>query len=214
MKKLLIYLSSDGLINTMEFVFKVIISFFYYKSETVCIYAKRNALNHVHKEQWKDFDCKYYNNAEDVRHLNFERLKLLPYEKWFEEGSLLCVLFSGGMPIAFGWSHFHYHNIKHVGHFDLGNDIAWIGPQFVHEKYRGLGLQKMIVQNSIQSLPDNIKNVITSVNGSNLPSIHSFESLQFHKGIKVFSTLGIFSKNSKAIEIIDSSSLNYLRITI
>lgn len=213
MGKLLIYLFSDGWKNTLSFLLKRIRSVFYYQANTFCFYAKKDDIKKVYKDFWKEYDYRIIQNAEDVRCLNFSRLSLLPFEEWIKAGSVLCMLFKNDKPIGFGWIHFHHHTIKNVGRFDLGNNVAWVGPQFVHKNYRGYGLQKLIVLQCIANMPKNIEAVITSVNQSNIPSLHSYEKMNFRKGMKVLTETGIFSSRSFETIIYDTDSLNYLRLT-
>jgi hypothetical protein len=212
MRKILIFLASDGWKNTLVFLLKSIKSFFYYQSDTICFYAQREDIESEHRDEWKGFDCRIIQNIEDIQRLNFPRLSLLPCKEWIKAGGVLCVLQKNDDPVGFGWIHFHQHTIKYVGNFDLGNDTAWVGPQFVHKDYRGNGLQKFIVLQCISRMPDNIKVVITSVNQSNLPSLRSYEKMNFCKGVKVSAETGIFSFKSSKSEILNTEASHYIKL--
>lgn len=211
--KLWVFLKSDGWRNTWAFICKSIISKFYYQSKTYCLFAKRDNRKTLFNPNWSDYEHRIFKNGDDYSQLmNFGRFCLLPYREWFESGSIVCVLFKDALPVAFSWIHFRIHAIEHVGTFDLGDEIAWLGPIFVHRKCRGHGLQKMMIQQVMENLPIGIKSIITSVNASNSPSLKSFEKCGFKVGMKVYCNVGILSLNYRKIEVIDESSKEYLQI--
>lgn len=213
MKKILIFILSDGWRNTLSFILNGIKSFFYNRSHTLCLYLNLKNFNSIKKPDLKkEYYCKVIRSTDEIKRLNFKRLSILPYQKWIDAGGFLCVVFKDDRPAGFGWIHFHRHIIKNVGEFDLGDDIAWLGPFFVHKYFRGNGLQKLLISSCISNLPENIKAVITSVNESNLPSLISFEKLGFDIGAKVITRNGFFSSKSTDIEITDTESRKYFRI--
>ena len=67
----------------------------------------------------------------------------------------------------------------------MGNATAWLGPYFVHRKYRGNGLQQLIIKQGIEIAPININAFITSENASNIHSLNSFEKNGYYIGMKV-----------------------------
>ena len=161
---------------------------------------------------WNEYDCKLLKSKAELDQLHFDRLMLMPCQEWLDAGSVVCVIFRDGEPIAYGWSHFRQHNIKYVGCFELGDDIAWVGPQFVHKLHRGHGLQRLLVYQCVLNMPDNIRTVITSVNQSNLPSLRSFEKMKFHIGAKVSTLTGFLSSHVSNLKITDEESVNYFKL--
>lgn len=213
MKKILIFISSDGWKNTFSFILNGINSFFYNCSHTLCLYLNLKDFNSTKRPDLKKgYYCKVIRSSEEIKRLNFERLSILPYHKWIEAGSFVCVVFKDNRAAGYGWVHFNRHIIKYVGEFDLGDDIAWLGPSFVNKDFRGNGLQKFLICFRMSNLPENIKTVITSVNEYNLPSLRSLEKLGFNLGVRVNTKTGIFSSKTSDIEFTDTESRNYFRI--
>lgn len=213
MRKVLIFIKSDGLLNTLKFILKGVVSKLYYRSHTLCLYGERKYIEIKRKSVWDKFQCRFIDAIEEIESLNFDRLKILPCRKWLELGSKLCVVFTDDIPIAFGWIHFREHKIDYVGKFDMGNETAWLGPYFVHRKYRGNGLQQLIIKQGIEIAPININAFITSVNASNIPSLNSFEKNGFKLGMKVSCKTGVFAISKCAnIDMADECSKKYLKI--
>lgn len=213
-RKLWIFLASDGWKNTWAFIRKSIIGKFYYQSRTYCLFAEKSDIGSLSDPDWKDYEYRTIRNGDDYSDLmKFGRFCLLPYREWLENGSIACVLFHDGIAVAFSWIHFRTHKIEYVGIFDMGDDIAWIGPMFVHRKHRGHGLQKMMIQRMAEDLPVGIKAVITSVNAANFPSLKSFEKCGFRIGMKVCSNVGMFSSFCRKMEMMNESK-EYLRIKV
>lgn len=132
--------------------------------------------------------------------------------EWLKEGSMLCVVFKKEDPVAFIWTHFKEHNIEYVGDFDMGSEIAWLGPSFVHRKYRGKGLQQLVILQGMASAPTNIKVFITSVNASNIPSLRSLEKIGFKVGMEVVCKTGVLVSKRIKVKALDKHSEKYLKI--
>lgn len=158
-------------------------------------------------------DYKIISNVEDLENVNFPRLKSCPWRKWLNEGSRVALIYENGEPVAFGWTHFKSHSIDAVGIFDLGDNIAWLGPSFVHHKHRGHGLQKALISIGVNDAPKSIQSFITSVNAGNIPSLRSFEKCGFKKGLEVSHTAGLFTKTRTETCVLDNSSNNYFKLT-
>lgn len=212
MRKILVFIASDGWAHTFSFILKHVKSLFFHRSITLCLYARREDIAVFSTPVWEEYDCKILHSMEELKALHFDRLMLYPCQKWIDAGSTVCVIFKNNVPVAFGWNHFIRHDIKYVGDFELGDNIAWVGPQFVHKIHRGYGLQKLIILQSILNMPKNIQTIITSVNQSNLPSLRSFEKMKFRKGLKISTDIGLFSSHVSDLTILDPDSLKYLKI--
>lgn len=212
MNKFLVFYKSDGLKSAIQLSIKKIASVFYHCSHTKCIYLERTKLKPLSKPQWDSYDAVLISKPEDIATLSFDRLKLLPCMKWLNNGSNVIVLLKGSTPVAFGWTHFESHSIENVGTFDMGNNIAWLGPFFVHKDFRGKGLQKLIIQQCINKVPDNITSFITSTNSKNTASLSSFLTLGFKEGIDIITKSGVFCKKGKEIKEITKTSGNYLKL--
>ena len=212
MNKFLVFCKSDGIKNAIWFSIKSITNVLFHHSSTKCIYLERKSFRQISKPEWDRYSYKIFDKAEDIATLPFDRLKLLPYRKWMENGSLVIVAFDGKTPVAFGWTHFRSQTIHYVGTFDMGDDIAWLGPVFVHKDSRGKGLQKLIMQLGITTAPNNINCFITSVNSGNAPSWSSLLKLGFKEGLDISTQSGILCKKAAKINEVDKKSQIYLRL--
>lgn len=95
----------------------------------------------------------------------------------------------------------------------MGNETAWLGPCFVYRKYRGNGLQQLMIKQGIEIAPININAFITSVNASNIPSLNSFEKNGFKLGMKVSCKTGVLALSKHTnIDMTDECSKKYLKI--
>ena len=158
-------------------------------------------------------DYEIISNVKGLENVNFPRLKSCPWRKWLNKGSRVALIYENGEPVAFGWTHFKSHSIEAVGTFDLGDNIAWLGPSFVHHKHRGHGLQKVLISLRVNDAPQTIQSFITSINAGNIPSLRSFEKCGFQRGMEVFYTAGLFAKEKTEIKVLNSSAPDYLKIT-
>lgn len=208
MGKIATFIESDGWANTLRFIWKGTRGYFAHTSHTYCLFADRLAVRGGHAA-----DYKIISSIEDLENIDFPRLKSCPWRKWLDEGSYVVVLFKDNEPIAFGWTHFKSHSVDAVGTFDLGEEKAWLGPQFVHHKHRGHGLQKELITLSVSNAPESIKSFITSVNVRNTASLHSCKKCGFQKGLEVSYTAGMFAKKKTEIRVLNSSANNYFKLT-
>ena len=207
MGKIATFIESDGLVNTLRFIWKGVRGWFAHTSHTYCLFADRLAI------RGGDFmDYKVIRSVEDLESIDFPRLKSSPWRKWLNEGSRVVILYENEKPIAFGWTHFGSHSVGAVGTFDLGNNIAWLGPSFVHHKHRGHGLQKMLISIGADDAPQSIQSFITAVNVGNAASLRSFEKCGFKKGLEVAYTAGLFATKKTEIKVLNSSADKYLKL--
>ena len=212
MRKVLVFIASDGWAHTLSFMLKRVKSLFFHRSITFCLYARRDDVATTSTPIGEEYDCKILHSLEELKALHFDLLMLYPCQKWIDAGSTVCVISKNNVPVAFGWCHFIRHDIKYVGKFELGDDIAWMGPQFVHKKHRGQGLQKLVIMQSVLNLPKRIQTIITSVNQSNQPSLRSVIKMKFRIGLKVSNDTGFFSSHVSDLTILDPDSLKYLKV--
>lgn len=156
-------MKSDGFTNTMKFTLKTLTSCIYNRSITNVYHKKEGCQNNE-----TDDDIRYM-TLSDIKKLDFPRLKILPYPKWINLGSKLYVLYIDGQAAGFSWIHFCDYKFTDRLAFTIDNNSCWAGPQFIHKDYRGRGLQRIIVEYSINK--EKGKDIYTSVNSNNIASI-------------------------------------------
>ena len=211
MGKIGTFIESDGFGNTLHYIWKSLKSQFTHTSHTYCLFADRGDTVLSRGGYYTEYQI--ITKVGQLEIVHFGRLKLCPWRKWLDEGSYVVVLFKDNEPIAFGWTHFKSHSVDAVGTFDLGEEKAWLGPQFVHHKHRGHGLQKELITLSVSNAPESIKSFITSVNVRNTASLHSCKKCGFQKGLEVSYTAGMFAKKKTEIRVLNSSANNYFKLT-
>lgn len=212
MRKLWIFIQSDGLANTLKFVWKGIAGKCYHLSRTLCLYVEKENVAINRRSIWNVYRCRIITEVKELSSINFGRLKLLPCRRWLENGSMVVVVFKDDVPVAFGWTHFKNHAIDYVGDFDMGTKIAWMGPIFVHRKHRGKGLQQWVIRQVVNNVPANIKAFITSVNAGNKASLRSLEKCGFKVGMEICCETGFFATRGTEVKVLDKRSNGYLRI--
>ena len=181
-RKIRVFIESDGWINTWRYIANAILSILGRPSKTICLYGIRDKIVFKQREHWKMVSIKTITNVDEIECIDFPRLKLQSYKNWLDSGSICHVLYIENKPIAYGWMHFEEHGVNKVGVFILGNNMAWIGPDFVHKRYRGLALQQLLLQTRINNAPKEVSAFITSVNFRNIASLKSFKNLGFQEG--------------------------------
>ena len=181
-RKIRVFIESDGWINTWHYIANAILSILGRPSKTICLYGTRDKIVFKQREHWKKVSIKTITNVAEVETIDFPRLKLQSYKNWLDSGSICHILYVENKPIAYGWIHFKEHRVNKVGVFILGNNMAWIGPDFVHKRYRGLALQQLLLQTRINNAPKEVSVFITSVNFRNIASLKSFKNLGFQEG--------------------------------
>ncbi len=184
MKKILIYLSSDGWKNTITLIIKSIIKRLYYQTTTnFYIWEKKNEMFENH-QVINNLSIKEI-RLDEIESLDFPRLKLLTYKKWMNDGGHVYVSFLNEKPVGFAWTHLNSYHIHGVGTFKLYKNEYWSGPTFVLNSLRGLGINKAQLAFQFNHLPNN-SIVFTSINENNAPSIRSYAKygyklIGFHK---------------------------------
>ena len=180
LKKLLIFLRSDGPRATLGFIANGIQAKLGRKSVTIGLYRQAGQLP---LDLPRTTTLLTVTNAEQLEALHFDRLSLTPYRHWFELGSVCHVLCRDNQPVGFGWTHFRQHHIDRFGLVDLGDNKAWLGPYFVLHNHRGHGYQRLLIAACVNNLPPHIQYALTSVNSRNTPSLRSFQRLDFTKAV-------------------------------
>lgn len=77
-------------------------------------------------------------SEEVIRYIRTLRIENLHYKKWIENGSLLCLArVESKNELPRGWLHFG--GIRSVSSFNvcIGDNAAWLGPDFIPEEHRG-----------------------------------------------------------------------------
>lgn len=191
LKKVCIYLQSGGLSEVMNYTLIRLKKIFYYKSETIFLYLPREQYINVQKKS--DVVFQIIDNEQDLKKLDFDRIKTLNYKKWLKKGSLAIVGIKSARAVSFTWLHFHFHPVLGLGNIALSTEKCWTGPSFVHRSMRGKGVNQVQKHFQINNAPESIKYFLTSVNAKNIASIKSIEKVGFKKGAEMIKYYGIFS---------------------
>ena len=192
-KKLHSYIQSGGIIEVISYALTLIKKIFYYKSETIFLYLTPENAKHIKKDV--EFSFKKINNTADLEKIGFPRIKTLPYNKWFDKGSIAIIGFYDNKPVSFTWSHFKHHTIHGIGTIDLSKNMCWIGPTFVHKTMRRKGMNKAQIIHQIKISSKETSYFITSANSKNIASIKSFAKLGFQRGLIHSKYFGVLSSN-------------------
>lgn len=99
MGKILTFIKSDGLDNTMRFMWNALRSKIGHTSHTYCLFADRDG---ILPELGNRIKYKVISDIETLSAINFPRLKLSHGKKWLREGSCVLIIFENDVPIAFG----------------------------------------------------------------------------------------------------------------
>lgn len=178
-RKFFVYCSSDGFESAFRMALRSFYSRFAYKSVTAFYEIKNVGLK---AKAIDGFELRLLSLPE-VEALDFPRLKMSNYRKWFSEGGKVYVGFYRGIPVSFTWTHFERCHFDGLGDFLMNSSECWVGPTFVHKKYRGLGLNKYQLLYQIQQ--ENVPICYGSANEGNLASIRSIEKIGFTRIGKV-----------------------------
>lgn len=173
-KKLLIYIKSDGLYNTFSYLCNALKQKIYKKSITR-FYVLSNEANQI-KTKIVDSDIIKV-NKDTISDINFPRLLQTDYRSWLDHGSELYVTYKNNQPVAYTWTHYNKYVIHGAGVFEMNDKECWIGPTYVLNKFRGQGLNKIQILNQISKTKSSC--FYTSVNVKNIPSSKSFEKIGF-----------------------------------
>ena len=176
MNKFFVFCKSDGICNAIYLSLKTIFSFLFSYSRTVFL------------ESSERFECDNRScklelvelKADEYHAIKFDRLALLPVEKWLSSGLSRCVLGyddTAGYQ-SFGWIHKRTYHIHNLGDFHLDDNEFWLGPSFVNVNFRGNGIQKSMILWRMQLYKKKSK-YYTSVNWRNVASLKSFEHCGF-----------------------------------
>ncbi len=174
MKKIQVYLRSDGFRNTLSFMIRSIVSLFYKNSETVFLELPVVTL----KETTKDTSIEF-NFLEDINMLpgRFDRLQLLNVRDWYSRGSHCLVGMQKGEFISFAWSHVGAYKIHEGLTFILPENSGWVGPLFVDCHHRSKGINKQQVVKLLRE--SHFEYAYTSVGSWNIPSLRALRRIGF-----------------------------------
>lgn len=114
----------------------------------------------------------------------------------------MYVLYIDGLAVGFSWIHFCNYKFTDGLKFTIDNNSCWAGPQFIHKDYRGRGLQRIIVEYSINK--EYGKDIYTSVSNSNIASNKCMVSNNF----ELIGTVRIITFGGKTIKTEITPSLN------
>lgn len=204
LKKIAIFIRSDGWANTLRLISNTILSHLGRTSTTIGIYRSAEQLPFTLPD---GMELRALARSEELEALHFDRLSLTPYRRWFDAGSMCFVLLEGDRPIGFGWNHFGSHRVDRFGNVDLGGDKAWLGPYFVLHSHRGHGYQKLLIAASLNNLPDGMRYAVTSVNSRNAASLKSFEKLGFVSALAV-----VYQKGQSTINYLQSQAKEIIKL--
>jgi RimJ/RimL family protein N-acetyltransferase len=213
-RKFFIYIWSGGLIEVLKYISIHIRKKIYYKSETIFLFLDIDELSLMPKQKC-DIEYKIIQNKSDLDKIDFNRIKILQYKKWFEKSSQAILGLNNSNPVSFSWSHFQQHSLHGVCKINLSSNKCWIGPTFVDKSMRGKGINKAQIYFQINNAPAGIKYFLTSANASNKASIKSFEKLGFKIGLKFDKNYGIFSNKRTSLQYYNSgkSIINFYERT-
>ena len=176
MNKFFVFCKSDGICNAIYLSLKTIFSFLFSYSRTVFLECSE-------RFEYDNGSCKLELvelKANEYHAIKFDRLSLLPVEKWLSSGLSRCVLGYNGTDScqSFGWIHKGSYYIHNLGNFHLDDGEFWLGPSFVNINFRGNGIQKSMILWRMQLNGKNSK-YYTSVNGYNAASRKNLERCGF-----------------------------------
>ncbi len=197
MKKILIYLSSDGWKNTIALIRKSILKKICYHTTTSFYMWEKKNETFENNQEIRNLSVKEL-TLDEIESIDFPRLKLLNYKEWLKDGSHVYVSFLNGKPVGFAWTHSKSYHIHGLGTFKLYENEYWSGPTFVLNSLRGRGINRTQKIFQLNHLPKN-SSIFTSINENNIPSIRSnvrygFKPIGFHK------TNVLFGKSNNLIE--------------
>ena len=174
-RKLMIYFKSDGLQDCLKYCIKTIVSMFYRKSITDFYFMDLN--DGISYKMPEDFHVSKFVSFKEINNICFPRLTLLDCHKWFNRGSVLYIGYYKNVPVSYTWTHFKNYELHVLGDFLLSHDECWIGPTFVHKKYRGKGFNKAQIRYQINDMSG--YKFFTSTSHNNIASSKSFLNLGF-----------------------------------
>lgn len=203
MRKFFIYCESDGFKSAVFFLRKTLCRFIFRKSKTYFYAVQKVSMEYKPIEGYEIRELP----LEEVESLHFPRLKVCNYKKWFAEGGKVYVGFYNGVPVSYTWTHFGKYHFSGLGDFLMGNSECWIGPTFVHRRYRGLGLNR--AQLLYQIANEHLSICYGSANESNISSIKSIERIGFKK-IGSVSVLEILGKKKVYIDGLDVNRIRQI----
>lgn len=171
-------ISVDGVSNSFFLVVKKLIGYIYRRVETIVFEFDLSCESKVLfvRDNSKEYDVKRVGLNESLFHLSSKDV-----EARISKGGKCLTLSVDGNLVGYLWFFYNKHHIAGIGTIDLSKrNAVWVGPAFVHKKYRGNGYNKALIHFLIENhICEDIKLLLTSINSDNTPSIKSFKSMGF-----------------------------------
>ncbi len=171
--KLINSVKYDGVNNTLRNLFSFFKRITYGQSITALLRVKIPVHPELNDNLNLDgLEIKKINNikADNLLNLNSSR-----FDKWLKSGSHLYVAKINGIIVAYTVVHLNKYVIGGVGTVNLKEkESIWIGPTFVHKLFRSQGINKKLINYTMQQYSSRKKFAFTSANVNNINSIRSF----------------------------------------
>jgi GNAT superfamily N-acetyltransferase len=176
-------IKSDGISNVIKIVINKLVGFFF---RNIITYGFEFDLTNTANHDDEPIKVQKLAEAKKILHLSKSEVN----KALLNDGECYIVK-NGGEVSGYSFVSFGVKNIVGFDNIQLkNNNLAWIGPVFVSKKYRGLGINKVMVNFAIKTCRQKgIKSLLTSINSKNIPSINSFIKIGFKKTIAVHSLM-------------------------
>ena len=161
-KKIFIYLKSDGFVNALKFTLKSVTSMVYNHSLTNIYKTTVGSSEYNGNVDIKEVSLK------DAEAMVFPRFELLPFKKWLNNKSHLYVAYIDGQPVGYSWIHYNSYHFAGDYNFSIDGNECWFGPSFVKKEFRGQGIQKALTAYRLSQVKDTT--IYTSVSSNNIAS--------------------------------------------
>lgn len=202
-KKMYTVYASGGLAEAFDYGLRHIKKFIWYKSETVYLYLERAKYENKSKVREESLEFRIIKTVQEIKELDFARLKLLPYEDWIGDESEAIVGYFNGTPISYSWLHYRVAPDQSI---NLKPGQCWTGPSFVHKKRRKKGINSAQKAFLIEKADKKSTCFVTSVNKNNVPSIKTNLGAGFQKGAIVTKHFGWLARKQTQIIFCNSGA--------
>ena len=169
---------SDGLANLITLITKKIKNLFYRRVKTLMFELKLSSVDTPKpiRPEINSYTFKSLGVSQSLFYLSSREV-----DSFRDKGGKCITLSIGNEMVGYIWCFSRTHQVDGVGDVNLeGRNALWVGPVFVHKKHRGLGYNKALLQEVVDSFVGrDVEVLLTSINSENIPSIKSFESYGF-----------------------------------
>lgn len=94
---------------------------------------------------------------------------------WLARGDQCRVALCGSEVVGYAFIHLNEYYVDGVGHINLEKEGSfWIGPTFVKKEFRGIGINKLLIESLINKFGRDKSFGMTSANINNVASLKSF----------------------------------------